>query len=212
MRRVLALVGVAMFVGPVLVACSSGSAQSADVGAQKAACKSAPDLSLGSPSQAPAPASTVGEAAVPASLGSPSQAPAPDDAPAPVAYRPAALPPEPVGELLPKARFIVTANVARVLYQGSRPPRPRAKKDLAGPIPPERCQVVRLDVTGVVGGEDPGSSLTVVKPLAPYLLETGQPTSGEVFLVEAGDPYPIILGRYGPYPIGEVQAALASGQ
>jgi hypothetical protein len=168
----------------VLAGCSGGNADTGEVGAQKAACKSAPDFSLGP-------------------LG---------DAPAPVVYRPAAPPPEPVGELLPKARFVVAADVGRVVYQGSPPSRAHTKKNLAGPIPPERCQVVRLDITGVVSGDDPGSSLTVVKPLAPYLLREGESTAGKVFLMEAGDPYPIILGRYGPYPIGEVQAALAGGQ
>lgn len=184
MRCLLTLVGVAACAALVLVGCSGGSADTGEVGAQKAACKSAPDFSLGPL----------------------------DGAPAPIAYRPAALPPEPVSELLPKARFVVAADIGRVVYEGSRPSRSHAKKNLPGPIPPERCQVVRLDITGVVSGEDPGSSLTVVKPLAPYLLKTGQSTAGKAFLVEAGDPYPIILGRYGPYPIDEVQAALAGGQ
>jgi hypothetical protein len=71
---------------------------------------------------------------------------------------------------------------------------------------------VRLEVTGVVTGDDPGSSVTVVKPLAPYLLKAGQNTTDVAFVVRAGDPFPIILGRYGPYPMSEVQAALGAGQ
>jgi len=127
------------------------------------------------------------------------------------AYRPAALPPEPVGELLPQARFVVEARVARVLYQGEKPAHD-THRDVAGPLPPKRCQVVQLEVTRVISGDDPGSSVTVVKPLAPYLLEEGQDTADVAFLVRAGDPFPIILGRYGPYPLADVQAAVSAGQ
>ena len=127
------------------------------------------------------------------------------------AFRPIALPPEPVEELLPKAKFVIEASVARVLYQGEKPERD-TEKNVAGPIPPERCQVVRLDVTRMIAGADPGTSITVVKPLAPYLLKAGQSTSATSFLVEGGDPFPIILGRYGPYPSPAVEAALGLGQ
>src|SRR5215217_1813520 len=79
-------------------------------------------------------------------------------------------------------------------------------------LPPDRCQVVQLDVTRRVSGADPGTSIMVVKPLAPYVLKAGQSTSGTAFLVAGGDPFPIILGRYGPYPSPEVEAALGTGQ
>jgi hypothetical protein len=127
------------------------------------------------------------------------------------ASRPAALPPEPVGELLPQARFVVEAGVARVLYQGEKPEQD-THRDVVGPLPPRRCQVVELEVTRVISGDDPGSSVTVVKPLAPYLLKEGQNTADLAFLVRAGDPFPIILGRYGPYPVAEVEAAVGTGQ
>ena len=127
------------------------------------------------------------------------------------AYRPNALPPEPVEELLPQARYVVVAKVGRVLYQGDKPERD-THRNVDGPLPPDRCQVVRLDVTRVISGDDPGSSVTVVKPLAPYLLEAGQNMSDVAFVVRAGDPFPIILGRYGPYPLTDVQAALGTGQ
>ena len=182
MRQVVALLGVAALVAILLAACGGGGAESEEVGAEKAACNNAPDFSLGPSSRAPAP----------------------------VAYPPAALPPEPVGELLPKAKFVVEADVARVLYQGDTPDRDSDRENVAGPIPPARCQVVRFDITHVVSGGDPGSSLTVVKPLAPYVLKAGQATAGEAFLVQGGDPFPIILGRYGPYPIGDVDAELGS--
>jgi hypothetical protein len=195
-RQVLALVGVLALGAGLLGACGGGSADTEEVGARKAACNNSPDLSFRSPSQAPAPAPTVGKAAVSAARAS---------------FRPKALPPEPVEELLPQARFVVQANVARVLYQGEKPDRD-THENVAGPIPPERCQVVQLDVTNVITGVDPGSSVTVVKPLAPYLLKAGQATSDVAFVVEGGDPFPIILGRYGPYPVTEVQAALGTGQ
>ena len=127
------------------------------------------------------------------------------------AYGPAALPPEPVEELLPKAKFVVEASVERVLYQGEEPERD-TEMNVAGPSPPDRCQVVQLGVTRRVAGPDPGTSITAVKPLAPYVLKAGQSTTGTAFLVAGGDPFPIILGRYGPYPSPEVEAALGTGQ
>ena len=184
MRQLVALLGVAALVAILLAACGGGGAESQEVGAEKAACNNAPDFSLRSPSRGPAA----------------------------VAHRSTALPPEPVGELLPKSKFVVEANVARVLYQGDTPDRATHEKNVAGPIPPERCQVIRFDITHVVSGGDPGSSLTVVKPLAPYVLKAGEATAGDAFLVQGGDPFPIILGRYGPYPIGDVEAALSTGQ
>jgi hypothetical protein len=126
-------------------------------------------------------------------------------------YYPAALPPEPVAQLLPKAKFVVEARVTRVLYEGETPPSVKRERNI-GPIPPERCQVVRLAVTRLVTGENPGGSLTVVKPLAPYVLKARQRTNGVAFLVEGGDPFPVILGRYGPYRIDEVEAALTAGR
>jgi hypothetical protein len=127
------------------------------------------------------------------------------------AYRPTALPPEPVEDLVPKAKFVIEASVAHVLYQGEKPERD-TEENVVGAIPPERCQVVQLDVTRRVAGADPGTSITAVKPLAPYVLKAGQSTSGMAFLIEGGDPFPVILGRYGPYPTPDVEAALGTGQ
>jgi len=106
---------------------------------------------------------------------------------------------------------VFEATVTRVLYEGDKPER-SGRKNVAGPNPPERCQVVQLDVTRMIAGADPGTSITVVKPLAPYVLKAGQSTGGTAFLVEGGDPFPIILGRYGAYPSPEVEAALGLGQ
>src|ERR687898_683990 len=148
MRQVLALTAAATFVIPLLAACGGGTADTEEVGARKAACNNAPDFALRSQSHAPAPAPTDGKAAVSASLAS---------------FRPGALPPEPVEELLPKAKFVVEARVGRVLYQGETP-ESDVDEDVARPIPPARCQVVQLDVTRRVTGADPGASVTVVKP------------------------------------------------
>jgi hypothetical protein len=183
MRHVVALIGVVALGTGFLTACGGGGAESEEVGARKAACNNSPNFALRSPSRELTP----------------------------IADRRAALPPEPVEELLPKARFVVQARVARVLYQGEKPERD-SNGNVAGPLPPERCQVVQLDVTQVVTGVDPGSSVTVVKPLAPYLLEAGRDTNDVAFIVRGGDPFPIILGRYGPYPMADVQAALGTGQ
>ena len=165
-------------------ACGGGSADTEEVGARKAACKNAPDFALAS---------------------------SPPQAPDLVAYRPTALPPEPVEDVLPKAKYVLEASVARVLYQADKPDL-GGRKNVVGPIPPERCQVVQLGVTRMIAGADPGTSITVVKPVAPYVLKAGQSTSGTSFLVEGGDPFPIILGRYGPYPSPDVEAALGTGQ
>ena len=185
MRQVLALAAAAALMVALADACGGNSADTEEVGARKAACKNAPDFAFATPSPSPGPVLA--------------------------ALRPSALPPEPVEDLLPKAKYVVEANVARVLYQGDKPDR-SGRKNVAGPIPPERCQVLQLDVTRMIAGADPGTSITVVKPLAPYVLKAGQSTSGTAFLVEGGDPYPIILGRYGPYPSPEVEAALGAGQ
>jgi hypothetical protein len=185
MRQVLALAAAATLMVALADACGGGSADTEEVGARQAACKNAPDFALGSPSRAPGPVL--------------------------VTFRPSALPPEPVADLLPKAKYVFEATVTQVLYQGDKPER-SGRKNVAGRIPPERCQVVQLDVTRMIAGADPGTSITVVKPLAPYVLKAGQSTSGTSFLVEGGDPYPIILGRYGPYPSPEVEAALGVGQ
>jgi hypothetical protein len=185
MRQLLALAAAATFMVVLADACGGGSADTEEVGARQAACKNAPDFALRSPSRAPGPDL--------------------------VTFRPSALPPEPVEDLLPKAKYVFEAKVTRVLYQGDKPEH-SGRKNVVGAIPPERCQVLQLDVTRMIAGADPGTSITAVKPLAPYALKAGQSTSGTAFLVEGGDPYPIILGRYGPYPSPKVEAALGVGR
>jgi len=52
-RQVLALAATATLMIALADACGGGSADTEEVGARKAACKSAPDFSLGSPSRTP---------------------------------------------------------------------------------------------------------------------------------------------------------------
>ncbi len=121
-----------------------------------------------------------------------------------------ALPPLPIGTVLPDARLAVVARVDAVLYQGRKPPSPKRPPGFVGPIPPEGCQVVRLVVQQALLGSTP-TRLVVVKPEAPYRLSaTGRVHPG-TFLLDGATPYPGILGNYGPdpYPPSEVAAALA---
>ena len=127
MRQVLALAAAATLMVALADACGGGSADTEEVGARQAACKNAPDFALRSPSPSPGPDL--------------------------VAFRPSALPPEPVEDLLPKAKYVFEANVTQVLYQGDKPER-SGRKNVAGRIPPERCQVVQLDVTRMIAGAD----------------------------------------------------------
>lgn len=122
-----------------------------------------------------------------------------------------ALPPEPIEELLPGAQTIVTGEVTEVLYDGTPPPTEATDEPIAGPIPPSQCQVVRLEVDDVLLGDAAaGDELVLVKPEAPYLLETGDTEDGRPYLLNGDAPYPAILGRYGPgnYGLQEVQSAL----
>jgi len=104
------------------------------------------------------------------------------------------------------------ARVAAVVYQGPQPPRPNRPPGFAGPIPPERCQVVRLVVTRALRGT-PARTLVVVKPRAPYVLTPSRRPHTGTFLLDARTPFPVVLGRYGPAPYApaDVAAALGAG-
>jgi len=125
---------------------------------------------------------------------------------------PAALPPTPLPVVLGGARTAVVARVAAVLYQGPRPAVPHRPPNFVGPIPPSRCQVVRLAVSRTLEGT-PTSTIVVVKPTAPYLLAVSRRVQPGTFLLDDATPYPTILGNYGPssYSPGDVAAALGSG-
>jgi hypothetical protein len=123
-----------------------------------------------------------------------------------------ALPPLPLDTVLSATRVAVVARVDAVLYQGHKPPAPKRPAGFAGPIPPEGCQVVRLDVQRALLGSPP-TTLVVVKPEAPYRLRASARVHPGTFLVDGATPYPAILGNYGPDPYSpqDVAAALAGG-
>jgi hypothetical protein len=122
-----------------------------------------------------------------------------------------ALAPTPLPIVLPDARAAVVARVVAVLYQGRRLPTPHHPAGFAGPIPPARCQVVRLQVVRALLGTPP-SRIVVVKPVAPYLLAPSRGVQPGTFLLDDSTPYPDILGNYGPnyYAPSDVTAALAA--
>jgi hypothetical protein len=130
----------------------------------------------------------------------------------PVAVR-GALPPTPLPVVVSLASYAVVARVAAVVYQGPKPSAPRRPPGFVGPIPPARCQVVRLEVTQVLGRVTPPSVLVVVKPRAPYLLTKSRQPHAGTFLLDSRMPFPRILGNYGPDPYApaDVVAALAAG-
>ncbi len=122
---------------------------------------------------------------------------------------PRALPPTPLTSLAGGVRVAVTAHVVAVLYQDPRPSVPRRPANFVGPIPPQRCQVVRLAVVRTLAGTPP-VPLVVVKPRAPYTLRGSRSTHPGTFLLDDAAPYPTILGNYGPDPYdpGTVAAVL----
>ncbi len=126
----------------------------------------------------------------------------------PIAAR-TALPPTPLPTVLGAAKTAVVARVTAVLYQGPKPSPPR-HPPLAGPIPPSRCQVVRLAVTQVLKGAPPGV-LVVVKPRAPYSLTRSRRPHVGTFLLDSGTPFPTILGNYGPDPYAPADVSAALG-
>ena len=129
----------------------------------------------------------------------------------PVSTR-SALPPLPLPIVLRATRTAVVARVVAVLYQGPRPRWCTTAPGFAGPIPPSRCQVVRLRVAQTLLGTPP-TPLVVLKPLAPYQLQVSRGVQAGTFLLDDSTPYPEVLGTYGPstYAPSAVRAALAAG-
>jgi hypothetical protein len=117
-----------------------------------------------------------------------------------------AIPPEPLDLVLPRATWVVEAEVAEVLSQGPEPKNPA----LAPSAPMKlRSQVVRLKVRRVLRGPQKAGELTAEKPEGSYVLTAG---NHGPFLLDASRPNPVILGRYGPdsYPLKKLEAALAA--
>lgn len=118
-----------------------------------------------------------------------------------------ALPPEPLQELLPHATWIVEAEVVEVLSTGEQPPRVSAPAGWTDTGQKVASQRVRLKVTRVLRGA-PVEELVVDKPVAAYALRPGNKGP---FLLDAAQPTPVILGRYGPdsYALARLEASLA---
>lgn len=116
-----------------------------------------------------------------------------------------ALPPEPLEELLPRARTVVLAVVDRVETLGAVPPEDRGRPlDASADRPPQR---VHLRVVRTLLGR-PGAAVVALKPTAGYMLRAGNQGP---FLLDGGSPEPGILGRHGPdtYRVDVLEAALA---
>jgi hypothetical protein len=116
-----------------------------------------------------------------------------------------AIPPEPLPQLLARAKSVVEAKVVAILEQGT-PPKPVTEPKPSAPNL-LRSQRVKLEVRRVLRGAAKLGELVVEKPESHYLLEPGN--EGPFFL-DASEP-PRILGRYGPdsYRLASVEAALA---
>lgn len=106
-----------------------------------------------------------------------------------------ALPPTPIEEVIADTDLAVVGKVVEVLYTGPTPDHDQ-DDDVAGPIPPDACQVVAIEVTEVVrGAVAVGDTISVLKPRAPYRVAVGD---AELWLARDADPYPVLLGNYGP--------------
>ncbi len=117
-----------------------------------------------------------------------------------------ALPPEPIEELLPKATWVVEAEVKAVLSEGAAPPRPEKAQPGATSVGYQSAsQTVTLTITRTLRGEKT-AELIVEKPVAGYSLKAGNKGP---FLIDATKT---ILGRYGPdtWNLGRVEKALSA--
>jgi hypothetical protein len=118
-----------------------------------------------------------------------------------------ALPPEPIEEVLPKAKWVVDAEVKEVTGHGPAPDRidaPPGHTSVGNKAP---AQLITLTIKRVLRGDPGAKELTVEKPAAGYALREGNKGP---FLLDEGSPTPLILGRYGPdtYSWEKIERAL----
>ena len=115
-----------------------------------------------------------------------------------------AKPPEPIDEVLPRARWVVDAEVAEVMRNGPMPPRKEAPAGATSVGNKSQSQTVKLKVKRVLLGEPGTTELVAEKPEAGYALRAGN--HGPFILDESKT----ILGRYGPdsYSWQKIEAAL----
>jgi hypothetical protein len=122
-----------------------------------------------------------------------------------------AKPPEPLGELLPKATLVVDGVIAQVMSTAPAPVQPASEHEEGrlvvdtGRLSP--AQTLTLEIMRVLKGAHAERTITVQKPAAGYSLLPG--TTG-AFLLDTTTSPPTILGRYGPdtWPLAKVEAAL----
>lgn len=114
-----------------------------------------------------------------------------------------AKPPEPLSEVLPKAQWVVDAEVTEVVKEGAEPPAVKAEPGATSTGQQTRSQTVKLKVKRVLKGAQV-TELVVEKPVAGYALRVG---NHGPFLIDAGK---VILGRYGPdsYAFAKLEQAL----
>jgi hypothetical protein len=115
-----------------------------------------------------------------------------------------AKPPEPIDEVLPRARWVLDAEVLEVLKEGPLPPKKDAPAGATSVGNRSQGQTVKLKVKRVLLGELPADELVVDKPEAGYALRAG---NHGPFLI---DENKMILGRYGPdsYAWEKIEQAL----
>jgi hypothetical protein len=119
-----------------------------------------------------------------------------------------ALPPEPIEEVLPQAALVIEAEVEAVLTTGEPQPKVAARPGATGVGAKAPDQTVRLKVTKVHKGPAGTKELVAQKPAAGYALRAGNKGP---FLLDATQPTPVILGRYGPdtWGLQQILEALA---
>ena len=115
-----------------------------------------------------------------------------------------AKPPEPIDEVLPRARWVLDAEVIEVLKNGPVPPRKEAPAGATSVGHKSQSQTVKLKVNRVLFGDLAAQELVVEKPEAGYALRAGN--HGPFLLDESKT----ILGRYGPdsYSWEKIEQAL----
>lgn len=121
-----------------------------------------------------------------------------------------AKPPEPLPEVLPKAAWVVEAEVSEILAAGPAVPRIEAPRGATSVGQEVASQTVKLHVTRVLRGKPGTTELVAEKPVAGYALRAG--VKGP-FLLDDARPHPVILGRYGPdtYRLSAIEASLQAG-
>jgi len=114
-----------------------------------------------------------------------------------------AKPPEPLQEVLPKATWVVDAEVVEVLKQGPAPEKKVARAGASDTGQKTASQTVKLKIKRVLKGEQV-NEMIVEKPEAGYALRAG---NHGPFLI---DDSKMILGRYGPdsYAFSKLEEAL----